>query len=312
MRELTDLTSQVRNFVVMIVARSTRSLAASARRLRLPRRLLSTEAAESAAPAPSSKIVVCQDGEVASVQLSNAPVNSLTLEVCEELVAALRSLEAEPSVRGVLLGSALPSVFSAGLDLTSLHGSTEDELARYWTAVQEMWLTLYMTPLATVASVGGHSPAGGCMLALSCDERVMVEGKPRIGLNETQLGIVAPPWFGTLLRDTVGARPAERMLQLGSLLSPEEALAAGMVDEVVPLHQLHGAASARLERLLAVPDAARAATKQMLRHAAADQLSQEEGRRSEDLDAFVQHCSSPEVQASLGAYLASLKKKKEK
>ena len=93
----------------MIVARSTRSLAASARRLRLPRRLLSTEAAESAAPAPSSKIVVCQDGEVASVQLSNAPVNSLTLEVCEELVAALRSLEAEPSVRGVLLGSALPT-----------------------------------------------------------------------------------------------------------------------------------------------------------------------------------------------------------
>ena len=289
---------------------ATRSLAASARRLRLPRRLLSTEAADT--PASESKIVVCQDGEVASVQLSNAPVNSLTLEVCEELVAALRSLEAEPSVRGVLLGSALPSVFSAGLDLTSLHGSTEDELARYWTAVQEMWLTLYMTPLATVASVGGHSPAGGCMLALSCDERVMVEGKPRIGLNETQLGIVAPPWFGTLLRDTVGARPAERMLQLGSLLSPEEALAAGMIDEVVPLHQLHGAASARLERLLAVPDAARAATKQMLRHAAADQLSQEEGRRSEDLDAFVQHCSSPEVQASLGAYLASLKKKKEK
>ena len=173
-------------------------------------------------------------------------------------MAALRSLEAEPSVRGVLLGSALPSVFSAGLDHTSLHGSTEAEHARYWTAVQEMWLTLYMTPLATVASVGGHSPAGGCMLALSCDERVMVEGKPRIGLNETQLGIVAPPWFGTLLRDTVGARPAERMLQLGSLLSPEEALAAGMVDEVVPLHQLHGAASARLERLLAVPDAARA------------------------------------------------------
>ena len=148
----------MRKFVLMI-ARSTRSLAASARRLRLPRRLLSTEAADT--PASESKIVVCQDGEVASVQLSNAPVNSLTLEVCEELVAALRSFCAEPSVRGVLLGSALPSVFSAGLDLTSFHGSTRT-LMRYRTAV-EMWLTLYMTPLATVArSEGTARRAAAC------------------------------------------------------------------------------------------------------------------------------------------------------
>lgn len=59
---------------------------------------------------------------------------------------------------------------------------------------QEMWLTLYMTPLATVASISGHCPAGGCLLALSCDARVMAEGKYTIGLNEAKLGLVPPAW----------------------------------------------------------------------------------------------------------------------
>jgi enoyl-CoA hydratase/carnithine racemase len=56
-------------------------------------------------------------------------------------------------------------------------------------------MRLYVSRLATVAAVNGASPAGGCMLAMSCDGRVMTEGS-RIGLNETLLGIVAPSWCG--------------------------------------------------------------------------------------------------------------------
>ena len=52
---------------------------------------------------------------------------------------------------------------------------------------QEMWLALYLTPLATVAAISGHAPAGGCMLAMACDARVMVDGKYMIGVNEVQL-----------------------------------------------------------------------------------------------------------------------------
>ena len=52
---------------------------------------------------------------------------------------------------------------------------------------QEMWLAFYLTPLATVAAISGHAPAGGCMLAMACDARVMVDGKYMIGVNEVQL-----------------------------------------------------------------------------------------------------------------------------
>lgn len=244
---------------------------------------------------------------MATVSLSKRPVNSLTQEVCEEVKAKLHELEADPDIRGVVLGSGVPGIFSAGLDLRSMHGRTTDELAVFWTAVQEMWLALYMSPMATVAAISGHAPAGGCLLALACDYRVMAEGKSRIGLNESQIGLVAPPWLARMLVDAVGSRKAERMLQLGSLIGPEQALAAGLVDEVVPMQELPAASMARLNELVAVNPTGFATTKLQVRHYAAEALRK---HQSEDLDTFIRSVQKEEVQATLGAYLAALSKPK--
>ena len=137
---------------------------------------------------PPTLIVKREGGGLATVSLKHKPVNSLTQAVCEELKAVTHELEADPEVRGVVFGSGVPGVFSAGLDLRSMHNRSTDELAAFWKAVQEMWLALYMTPLATVAAISGHAPAGGCLIALACDYRVLVEGKYTIGLNEAQIG----------------------------------------------------------------------------------------------------------------------------
>ena len=151
----------------------------------LTARRLCTEAAEER---PPTLIVNREGGGLATVSLKHKPVNSLTQAVCEELKAVTHALEADPEVRGVIFGSGVPGVFSAGMDLRSMHNRSTDELAAFWTAVQEMWLALYMTPLATVAAISGHAPAGGCLIALACDYRVLVEGKYGIGLNEAQIG----------------------------------------------------------------------------------------------------------------------------
>ena len=83
--------------------------------------------------------------------------------MAEEVIATLHALEEDPAARGVVLGSAVKGIFSAGLHLPDLlldeDGSTS-RLVRYWTSVQEMWLALYTTPLATAAAISGHSPAG--------------------------------------------------------------------------------------------------------------------------------------------------------
>lgn len=217
-------------------------------------------------------------------------------------------------MRGLLIGSAIPGIFSAGLDLKSLLLTPDqppEHLAEFWTAIQELWLGLYMSRLATVATVSGHCPAGGCLIALSCDARVMAEGGYRMGLNEVHLGLVAPPWLSAMLRDVVGQRKAEWMLQLGALVPPSEALALGMVDAVVPQEKLREAAEAKMEQLLSVPDEARAMAKRQLRRDAAAVL-RSGGPRSEDLAEFMDLVLQPSVQASLISYLQSLKKKGDK
>jgi 3,2-trans-enoyl-CoA isomerase len=103
-------------------------------------------------------------------------------------------LEANEKVQAMILTSGLNSIFSAGLDLTELYSPDADRLPRFWESFQQVFLDLYGSRLATIAAMNGHALAAGCMLALSCDYRIMSKGT--IGLNESKLGIAAPPWLG--------------------------------------------------------------------------------------------------------------------
>lgn len=91
------------------------------------------------------------------------------------------------------------------------------------------------------------------MISLCCDYRVMASGNFRIGLNESQIGIVAPFWFVDLYCRTIGERHSERLLQLGAMISPEEALEIGMVDEVAEADRVVDAAVEALKPFLTVP-----------------------------------------------------------
>jgi 3,2-trans-enoyl-CoA isomerase len=127
------------------------------------------------------------------------------------------------------------------------------KLDKFWTALQDLYLRLYTTRLAAVAAIEGHSPAGGCLLAMCCDYRIMTSGKPMIGLNETQLGIVAPTWFRDTFVNTIGHRQAEKMLGLGLQVDATKAKAIGLVDEAVPLEEVFPRAQASIEKWLAIP-----------------------------------------------------------
>ena len=89
----------------------------------------------------------------------------------------------------------MPTVFCAGLEITEMYKPEQEKLEVFWGSLQDLWIELYSCKVPTAAAIIGHSPAGGCLLAMCCDYRVMVGPKYTIGLNETQLGIVAPFWF---------------------------------------------------------------------------------------------------------------------
>jgi 3,2-trans-enoyl-CoA isomerase len=125
--------------------------------------------------------------------MTNAPVNSINLEMMKSLKQSISEVESNPKAKAIVLTSAC-RVFSAGLDLTQMYGASQEYLENFWYDLlpaiyglkdwqyvifdfrynfQEVWLALYGTRLATVASLNGHALAGGCILALACDLRVI-------------------------------------------------------------------------------------------------------------------------------------------
>lgn len=153
----------------------------------------------------------------------------------------------------------------------------------------------------------GHSPAGGCLLALCCEYRVMLPNFT-IGLNETKLGILPPTWFQASMKNVLPTRQAESALTLGTMFSTDEAHKVGLVDEIATDK---ADALARCEKFLLqfakISPNARALTKQIFR---GKDLAALEKNREADLQWFLTASGDPKVQKSLEMYLESMKKKK--
>lgn len=241
----------------------------------------------------------------ATVTLNRPPVNSLNLELLTAFSETLDDLQNNKS-RGMILTSSSKSVFSAGLDIMEMYKPKQDRMKQFWSTLQDVWFKLYGSPFPTVAVINGHSPAGGCLLAMCCEYRVMLP-KFSIGLNETQLGIVAPTWFQATMRNTLSRRDAELALTLGTLFSTEEALKVGLIDEVAASKEEGIAkANAFLDRFKKISPQARSMTKQALR---SKDIMELEDNRSQDVDLFVFAVTQPKVQKGLEVYLEALKQK---
>ncbi|XP_077290674.1 enoyl-CoA delta isomerase 1, mitochondrial-like [Arctopsyche grandis] len=243
---------------------------------------------------------------VALVTMQRAPVNGLNLELIKALSTALDDLSNNRS-RGMILTSSLPTIFSGGLDIMEMYKPNEDRIKDFWSSLQDLWMKLFGSGFPTAAAVNGHSPAGGCLLAMCCEYRVMVEGKFTIGLNETALGIVAPSWFQNTMKNTISSRIAEKALTLGTLFPVDEALKIGLIDEVA---KDKAEAITKCESFISKFDKinpqARMLTKFVFREKILKEL---EETRDEDLQRFLLAVCNPKVQKSLELYIQALKSK---
>lgn len=243
------------------------------------------------------------------MKLNKAPVNSLNLEFLTELNIQLEKIENSADIKGVILTSNFPNIFSAGLDILEMYDSKPDRVRQFWSALQDFWMKLYGSSKIYIAAINGHSPAGGCLMSISCDYRVMAKGPYKIGLNETLLGITAPFWFKDTLVNTVGHRESEKALQLGKLYSAEEALAVNLVDEIAEPKDVLLRAQEQMAIWCKIPEHARALTKSSMR---SETISYLQSQKNNDIEHFVSFITKESIQKSLGAYLTALKKPKAK
>jgi len=194
--------------------------------------------------------------------------------------------------------------FSGGLDVPYLMGLDRAGLKRCWSRFFGAARALAGSPIPTAAAIAGHNPAGGCVLALCCDYRVMASGAYRIGLNETQVGLAVPVGVMRLMQRVVGQYRAERLLVSGEMVDAERAFEIGLVDELVDIDHVPLRARVWLEDLLKLPRKPMLAT----RATAREDLIAAMRPEGIQLDRFVDAWQEPDTQAALRALVAKLGK----
>lgn len=173
-----------------------------------------------------------RQGQIAVLWLDKPRGNAIDEPLVDALKEAARSLAGDAAVRGVLLASAHPKVFCPGLDLVGLIDYDRPAMERFMLRFAEATWALYGLPKPVLAAVGGHAVAGGCILALTADYRVLRRGGAQMGLNEVKIGVPLPWSVSVLLRTVVPPSSLTQVALLGRNFADEEARAVGLADEL--------------------------------------------------------------------------------
>jgi len=176
-----------------------------------------------------------QEG-IVTLRLAHGKVSALDLELCEALALAFAEIATSDARAVVLTGTG--TTFSAGVDLFRLVDGGRDYAQRFVPALSRMLLDLFALPKPVLASVNGHAIAGGCILTLAADYRLMVAGNGRIGIPEMLVGVPFPP---SVLEAVCFALPPQHLQMLiytGRSVTPDDALRYGLIDEVVEADKL--------------------------------------------------------------------------
>jgi enoyl-CoA hydratase len=242
------------------------------------------------------------DDLVTTVRLEGGKANALTGELLDTIERAIDDFERSPARVAVITG--YDRFFSAGLALPKLVDLDRPAMHVFIEHFARAMTRVLACEKPIVAAINGHAIAGGCVLALMCDWRIIVDDAAvRIGLNETQLGIGLPAIVIEPLRAQVPASSLVPIAYEGRLFSPVEALALDLVHLVVPGPDLLAHAMVKARALAELPGAAVTQVKRALRSPIIDAVMRTAAVETERwLDSWF----DPEAQARLRAATARL------
>ena len=204
-------------------------------------------------------IDITDNGQIRELRLARPPANALNPELLQRLADELAAASSSGSRAIVISGR--PGMFTGGLDVPELLRLDRAQMREAWKVFFDVQRRLAASPIPVAAAITGHSPAGGAVLALYCDYRVMADGAFKIGLNEVQVGLCPGPVIYAVLRRLVGPRHADQLISSGLLLTPAQALQIGLVDRIVTEGEVVSAAVAWAQSMAALPPRAVAATR---------------------------------------------------
>ena len=182
------------------------------------------------------------------ITLARPPVNALNPELTRRISAAV----SEAREVGAIVLAGQPGLFSAGLDVPGLLALDREALTAMFVELWRAQRAIALSSVPIVFAITGHCPAGGTVLAVNGDYRVMAQGDYRLGLNEVQVGLFPGGPIHAAFKRLVGGH-AEQLLTRGALIDPATALRMGLVDELCDATQVRSRAIEVARELCALP-----------------------------------------------------------
>lgn len=239
------------------------------------------------------------------IQLKRGKVNAINQQMVSELQTAVAEAQADEAVGGLII-TGTPNFLSAGLDVKEIYGYNEDEIRIFFKSFFDLHIQLVRFTKPLVFAINGYSPAGGTVLAIAADYRIMVRGeKFVIGLNEMAVNIQIPQTIADAYSFWLGSGKANEYLLEGKLLHNEEALNSGLVNKLVEADELMDAAENQLKKYLSADQEIFRNTKRKIRGA---WLASLYTNQKEEMEQTVSLWWKPSVRAKMKAFVESLSK----
>jgi len=202
------------------------------------------------------------EGGICTIRLQRPPMNALNIEIQDGLHAAAIEAGARRDVSAVIIYGG-EKVFAAGADIKEMQPMSYTDMVDRSVALQAAFNAIAHIPKPTVAAITGYALGAGCELSMACDFRVAAENA-KLGQPEVLLGVIPGAGGTQRLSRLVGPARAKDIIFTGRFVSAAEALAIGLVDEVVPAEDVYAAARRRVERYVGGPAYAIRAAKEAI------------------------------------------------
>lgn len=232
---------------------------------------------------------------ILTLRIAHGKAGAIDAELVEALIAGL---DAAAGARAVVL-TGTGSIFSAGVDLFRLTEGGADYVRRFFPLLTGLVRRLFTLPVPLVVAANGHAIAGGGLMVMTGDHRLMAEGSGRIGVPELLVGVPFPAVPLELVRWAVRPDLVQSLVLMSRTLTAQEALANGLVDAVVPAEALMERAREAALQLAAIPPAVFRITKQRLRADALERMDRADGYEEQALALW----TDPDTHARIRAYL---------
>lgn len=247
-----------------------------------------------------SSIRLTTKNNVGWLEFNRPPVNAFTRQMLDETHDAIAIALAEPTVRVLVLASAVERYFSAGADLNVFKGMTSEGMRSWARRSHDIARLLRASPKPLLAAINGTAVGGGLEMTLHCDLR-FAAADAKLGQPEIQIGFIPPVATTQALARLIGRPRAIRYLYDGGLVPATEAMQWGLVDEIVEPNELREHVQAYAETLAAKSATALAAIRRTVTLGGG--MSFEDGM-SYELETVTALADTPDFAEGVGAFLA--------